>query len=184
MRLMPLIVLAAVALGGCATGPRPLEDAPSSVSLAAARQDPERHLGKPVTWGGSIAAVDNRAEETCLEIVGRDLRESGRPQRTDRSEGRFLACVNRFLDPMVYSQGRQVTVSGTLAAVERRPVGQYPYVFPVVQTDKLHLWQPEPERPRYVEPDPFYSPWPYHPFYHPWYGFPPPWYHPLHHRKN
>jgi outer membrane lipoprotein len=171
-----LALLIALLAAGCASNlPEPIrEPPPQDLALETVRQDPEQYIGQPVRWGGTIAGVDNRADETCLEVVGRELQSSGKPVARDRSEGRFLACVNRFLDPMVYSRDRLVTVAGTVEAVETRPVGEYPYRYPVVQVQNLHLWQPETERPRY-ERDPFFYdpfwPWPY--YRYPWFGPPP-----------
>jgi outer membrane lipoprotein len=172
MRWLSLLLIAS-ALVGCASNlPEPIREPPEEdLALSVVRQQPDRFIGRRVRWGGTIAGIDNRAEETCLEVVGRDLQSSGKPVVQDSSEGRFLACVSRFLDPMIYSSGRLVTVAGTVEAVERRPVGDYPYEYPVVQVQSLHLWQPEPERLRY-EPDPFWYdpfwPWPY--YRHPWFG--------------
>lgn len=181
-----LLLMIALGLAGCASNlPKPIREAPKDdVALVVAQQDPERYFGRNVRWGGSIAGVDNRAEETCLEVVGRSLQSSGKPVEQDSSAGRFLACASRFIDPMVYTVGRLVTVAGRLEATEIRPVGDYPYRYPVVQISALHLWQPEPERVRY-EPDPFYYdpfwPWPYYryPRFGPpplgWYGYPGYW---------
>ena len=47
-----------------------------------------------VRWGGAIASVENRRDETWIEIVER-------PLNTDKSAGRFLARVDGFLDPAV-----------------------------------------------------------------------------------
>jgi outer membrane lipoprotein len=169
--LLPLSI--ALALGGCASNlPEPIREPPADdLALQTVRQDPGKYLGRRVRWGGTIAGVDNRADQTCLEVVGRRLLSSGKPIVQGRSEGRFLACMNRFLDPLVYSSGRLVTVAGAVAAVETRAVGAYPYRYPVVQARNLHLWEPAPERPRY-EPDPFWYdpfwPWPY--YRHPWFG--------------
>lgn len=181
-----LLLAMTLGLAGCASNlPKPIREAPEEdVALSTARQNPGSYMGRQVRWGGVIAGVDNRADETCLEVVGRKLESNGRPATRDGSEGRFLACASRFLDPVIYAAGRLVTVAGTLAAVETRPVGKYPYRYPVVQARTLYLWQPEPER-YYYEPDPFwydpYWPWPYYryPRFGPpplgWYGYPGYW---------
>lgn len=173
-------------LAGCASNlPEPIREPPKQdIPLEAVRQAPEQYIGRQVRWGGTIAGVDNRSNETCLEVVGRELQSSGRPLAEDKSGGRFLACVNRFLDPMIYSKERLVTVAGTVEAVERRPVGDFPYQYPVIQVQSLHLWQPQPEYRGY-DPDPFWYdpfwPWPYYrrPWFGPgpygWYGYPGYW---------
>ena len=45
----------------------------------------------PTSWGGTIASVENRKDETWLEIVARELGSSGRPRETDRSREHHCA---------------------------------------------------------------------------------------------
>jgi outer membrane lipoprotein len=160
-------------LAGCATTvPLSIRTAPpGSPTLAVVRDNPDQYVGGKVRWGGIIAGVENRAKETWLEIVGRPLTNSGRPAPQGRSGGRFLARVGTFLDPAVYAQGKSVTVVGTLQQSVQRPIGQYPYRFPVVRTEMVYLWPPLPEpRPYIYDPfwrDPFwYDPW--YPYHRPW----------------
>lgn len=133
------------------------------------RADAARFQGTQVRWGGVIAGVSNRADDTLLEVVSRPLASGGRPRETDATDGRFLARVPGFLDPAVYAPGREITVSGTVAGLESRQVGDYPYPYVRVNVEQHYLWAVrEPVR------DPYYSPWwydpwyPYHPLYGPW----------------
>ncbi|MHB8454928.1 MAG: Slp family lipoprotein [Acidiferrobacterales bacterium] len=162
-------------LGACATGvPRAIrEPAPGNITIVQARDTGEHLIGRMVRWGGTIAGVDNRAAETWVEIVERPLDGSGQPRKTDRTGGRFLARVSGFLDPAIYAKGRDVTVSGTLLAPVARMIGEYPYTFPVVKTEQIHLWPQVSSSPvpRYYY-DPF---WP-----DPWY----PWRYPSPYRPN
>lgn len=161
-RLLPL-----AALTGCATGPNPFAEdaAPADVpSVAAVRADAERYRGQEVRWGGTIARVMNRPEETCLEVVATDLERGGRPEIEDRSAGRFIGCIDRFLDPAVYAEGRELTVIGTVAGVESGLIDQYRYQYPLVDIQRARLWEPEPvyayRGPPYWN-DPVYGFYPY-----------------------
>ncbi|RFA24798.1 hypothetical protein CAI21_20225 [Alkalilimnicola ehrlichii] len=163
-------------LAGCATTiPDGVRRAPPDApDLRNVRSDPDAYAGAEVRWGGTIAGIDNRATQTCVEVVGRELQRNGRPFEDDRSQGRFMACVDDFLDPEIYQQGRQLTVRGVIEGVETHTVGAYPYRYPVVRVSAYQLWAPEPEpRPHEWGPywDPFWhGPWPYrypHPFYGP-----------------
>jgi outer membrane lipoprotein len=172
---MVRIVVASLALllSACAGNvPQPIVEAPpGNPAVAEVRVEPDRFVGTQVRWGGTIALVDNRKDETLLQLVARDLDRSGRPQTTDRSEGRFIARFDRFIDPAVFSQGRQVTVTGRISGTLELPVGNFPYRFPVVEVDTHYLWQPvEPRERNYYPYDPFwYDPWmyPYRPL-RPW----------------
>lgn len=137
------LLLLVLGFTGCATVPEPLRNAPEqSPSIDAVRADPQAHRGERVRWGGTIAGVENRAERTLIEVVGRPLNPGGRPDKDGTTPGRFLARVEGFLDPAVYKEGRLLTVVGRLDDATVRPVGDYPYRYPVVATDGYYLWPP------------------------------------------
>ena len=136
--------------------------------------DPDAFVGRDVRWGGLVVKVENRAEQTWIEIVRLDLNSFGRPLTSGSSDGRFIASFDRFLDPVVYEVGRLLTVVGRIEGSERRPIGEFEYLFPIVAVEGSYLWQAvEPLPPPYPYPwwyyDPWYPhPWPYHrhPRYH------------------
>jgi outer membrane lipoprotein len=140
---------------------------PAMPGLEAARTNPEAHKGTIVRWGGTIAAVDNRSNETRIEVVARTLNSGGRPLESDRSPGRFIARITGFIDPSIYAKGRDLTVYGKLVGNETGSVGEYPYTYPVVAVEKYQLWQPLPPRnPYYDDPywmNPYYPWWPPYP---------------------
>lgn len=176
MRPTLLLLGLAALLGGCATTvPNAVRTPPApDLSVAQARENTNAHIGKRVRWGGTIARVDNREATTDLEIVARELERNGRPQQSDRSAGRFIARVAGFLDPAVYSEGRQVTVAGTVSEEINGRIGEHKYRYPVVKTDTVYLWEPLRDvaaRRVYHDPfyDPFWSPWRPWPYYYPYY---------------
>lgn len=132
-----------------------------------------------VRWGGTIAAVSNREDVTVLEVVSRPLRSSGRPERGDVTDGRFLARVDEFLDPEIVRRGRDITVTGRVTGTEAGRVGESDYVYAVVEVDDYRYWKPEVRvavPPGYVGPYGYRSAYRYWP-YDPWFDYP---YH--HHR--
>ena len=175
-KLLPLPLLLtciAVLFTGCAGNPpQGLEDslgqAPTPRAVQAA---PDRFLGQNVRWGGEILGLQNHPELTEVEVYARPLMENAEP-RPDGGEGvRFIARVNGFLDPAEYRPGKRLTVRGPLEPALTRPVGEYPYLFPVVRAEVFHLWpvyQP-PQDPYYNDP---WGPW------GPWGGWGPYRYHP------
>lgn len=166
------LCLLLIVLAACATVPQSLSGGLfADVTPASAQSDHD--IGQRVRWGGNIVTVEPAKNETCLEVVSRPLDSSARPQETDRTAGRFIACVRGFYDPAVYAQGREVTIIGTLQSAIVRKVGEYDYRFPRVSADAVHLW-PMRERyerwPPYYYADPFwYGPWPY------WHRYPYWW---------
>jgi len=126
-----------------------------------------------VRWGGTIASVMNRADgSTLLEIVSRPLYSGGRPIHDDRSEGRFLALLDGFLDPEIVTAGRDMTVLGRLTGKTTGKVGESDYAFPVVLISDYRFWKPvvtvSPRHfphwnryPPFGHSDPFRRDWPF-----------------------
>lgn len=154
-------------LVGCATVPPvydPIQDANfQGPTLAAARAQPDAFLQARVRWGGVIARVENRRDETWVEIVEQLLGNQGRPTGADASAGRFLARFSGFLDPAIYAAGRSITVVGPLTGTAPGQVGDYRTTYLVVTVERHRLW-PERRPPEVIYvPDPF------------WYGPGYPW---------
>jgi outer membrane lipoprotein len=160
-------LLAGVVLGlaACATPLPTAVTAPAQgdPGVAAVRLDPSRYLGTAVRWGGTIARVDNRADATEVEVVSRPLEGGGRPREVDRSEGRFIARMPGFLDPAIYASGRALTVAATVEGGVTRPIGEFPYRFPVVRATAWHLWEPLAEPVPRPWPGGFWYPSPFWP---------------------
>lgn len=163
-----LLLATALALSACATQvPEPIREAATvDASIAEVRSNPEQFIGSRVRWGGTIAEVRNLADQTLVQVVARELDDDGEPQVGDRSIGRFVARIDGFLDPAVYTQGRRFTVVGEVAGMRVVEVGEYQYRAPVVEVESYYLWPRETRTARYPRyHDPFwYDPWyPYRP---------------------
>ncbi|HKJ75946.1 MAG TPA: Slp family lipoprotein [Gammaproteobacteria bacterium] len=164
-----IALLMAALLAGCASHiPQSIREAPpGNPTPAEVRAAPERFTGSTVRWGGVVAEVHNRQDDTEVVVVARELSSDGRPYSTNRSDGRFLARIDGFLDPMVYDQGREFTVTGTVAGAERRTIGDYEYRYPVVEAEAYYLWEPWRLHRRYdYSPYDYYDPW--YPGLYPW----------------
>ncbi|MFB9069065.1 Slp family lipoprotein [Pseudofulvimonas gallinarii] len=162
-RLSIAVILSSLSVG-CASVPKPLggEYLPSQprAVVEAGRN------GGPVRWGGSIIAVEPEAERTCIQVLARELGPDARPRLRDPDEGRFVACRAGFYDPEVFTEGREVTVTGIVAAMTTRVVGEYPYTMPEVAADVIYLWPPRVEY-RYEPLPPTWALW----FGPSWYGW-------------
>lgn len=164
----------AAGIAGCATEiPQAVRQSlPEGVSLFEVQSDPASHIGRKVRWGGSIVTLENRTPESWVEVLERPLDSDGRPKEAATSSGRFLAVVDRFLDPAVYAAERELTVVGVVTEFTTRPIGGYQYSYPVVRVDTMYLWERRRVYPREPYPWPYPDPfWPY-----PWYpGCPYPY---------
>ena len=157
-------------LAGCtpAISPQLMDQVDRALDYRAIAADPTGARGKTVLLGGTIVQTVPKPGSTEIEVVQKALDSSGAPRLTDRSEGRFLVVSERFLDPAVYSPGRDVTVAGEVADPQTRRLGEIDYRYPVVHAIELRLWRP-PGPSAYPYPygwpyDGWYRRYPYYPY--------------------
>jgi outer membrane lipoprotein len=164
--LRPITALAALALlAGCATVPQPLEGDYGESFFP--EQATSASVGARVRWGGTVVETRPGEERTCIELLARELDASARPRDTDRGQGRFLACRAEFMDPEIFTNGREVTVVGRLQGFREGSVGEFLYDYPVVDADAVYLW-PERVDPYWYDRGWYYHGWGY-PYYWPYY---------------
>jgi outer membrane lipoprotein len=157
MGRLSLFSLALLLLSACAP-PAPVTEGPFAAVTPLQAREPD-FAGERVRWGGSIISVTPGREETCFEILSRPLSWQARPERTDTTDGRFVACAPGFYDPAGYPTEREVTVTGKIGAPTLLRVGDFDYRAPRIQADTIYLW---PERVAQTAPhyyDPFWDPW-------------------------
>lgn len=167
---LPLLLLVLMLLSGCAhvMSEEARQKADPDLTFERLRQFPEAAIGKYIILGGEIASVKNGKEESALEVVQFPLDRGEFPASDQRSFGRFLAVTKEFLDPLVYEQGKMVTIFGQVKEKRTQKIDETDYTYPVISILELHLWM-EPSmvtNPLYPLPGPYYDPWWY-------YGNPP-----------
>ena len=148
---------------------------PDNPPLPQVRRDTQSFIGRSVRWGGTIVNVENKENETWIELVAKDLGAYGQPHDTDASDGRFIARVTGFLDPAIYSEGRKLTVYGRIEDGVERPIGEKRYSYPLVGAVSVFLWPDDEDR--YYASDPYFfprhlEPYPYYEYYDYYYGYP------------
>ncbi len=171
IRWLFLSALAFIVLGLSSCASRiPVEiqgDLDAAPTVAEVHAQPETFLAQRVRWGGKILAIENKQNTSRLTVVAFPLNSYGRPKNTDQSPGRFIAIVDNFLEPELYSKDREITVTGSLQKSETIKVGDFPYNHPVVQVDNHYLWSVDTDTtPPYYEHHWWHDSW-YNPYY-PW----------------
>lgn len=138
------VLISLVWVAGCAPPfPRELmKKVDPKLSFVQLRNNPERYRGEWVMVGGMIIDVKNTKEGTLIEVLQKPLENNGRPQRTDNTEGRFIASSDQFLDSAVYYAGRDITFIGEVAGLKTLRLGDVEYGYPVITIKDLHLWEP------------------------------------------
>ncbi|WP_425490555.1 Slp family lipoprotein [Brenneria izadpanahii] len=163
-----IFAAAALLLAGCVsvpdaikgTSPTPQDD------LVRVMNAPQLYVGQESRFGGRVVSIRNEADRTRLEIASMPLDGAARPRLDSPSEGRFIAYVNRFLDPVDF-RNRLVTVVGPITGTEQGAIGDRPYRYVVVDVRGYQRWN---VAQRVVNP---YGPGPWG--WHGRYGWGPGW---------
>ena len=112
------------------------KDLPFQVVL----RTPDNFKGKTILLGGNIIETTPLPGKTRIMVLQYPLGFRNKPSVDAVSEGRFIVDATGFLDPAIYSAGRQVTVAGILAGKDIHPLGEINYVYPLVASRELYLW--------------------------------------------
>ena len=133
--------LLALMLAACAPAPI-YPNVPNAVIAVPAQvaQSPERYTGNAVIWGGRIVQVSNFADHSEIELLAYPLDSSQRPKANDSGNGRFIAVMPGYVEPLDYPPGSLMTVSGKLNGSRAGKVGEADYVFPLVGVAQSHVW--------------------------------------------
>ncbi len=148
---------------------QPIEGAPA---IGEVRDKADVYIAQRVRWGGVILDTENKPDNSSLTIVAFPLNDDGEPQVSDHSSGRFIAIVDEFLEPLVFSREREITVIGKLLETQTLDVGEFAYDYPMIEVEHYYIWP--------VKEDPVYDDYPPYWWYDPWYPY--PYYHYPHHR--
>lgn len=136
---IPVLLLASLLLGGCATR-FDIGAAEDRITPQQAANDIKLARDKAIAWGGTIVASKNLANQTQLEVLSYPLDKNGRPDREAKAGGRFIALHPGYLELATYAVGRVVTMTGTVTETRAGTVGEAPYVYPVMAIKTLFLW--------------------------------------------
>ncbi|MCJ7546934.1 MAG: Slp family lipoprotein [Deltaproteobacteria bacterium] len=147
-----LTMAAMLLLVGCAhvISKQVLTEVDRNATFAQVVNAPDAYVGKTVLFGGDIIETKNLPDKTVIAVLQRPLSRRGQPAGGDVSEGRFIIQTPGFLDPAIYSPGRQVTVAGKVLGKEVYPMGEIKYAYPLIEKRELFLWPVA--RPASAEP--------------------------------
>ncbi|WP_145481966.1 Slp family lipoprotein [Yersinia rohdei] len=150
--------LGVLLLSGCVTIPLAIQGttATPQQNLNLVRTAPQAFIGQEARFGGSVVNVTNEPHRTRLEIVSVPLDSGARPILGDPSQGRVIAYVNGFLEPVDF-RGHLITVVGPIVGVEAGKIGKTPYNFVVINATGYKRWHLEQQ----VLLPPTMGPWGY-----------------------
>ncbi|NVJ66993.1 MAG: Slp family lipoprotein [Gammaproteobacteria bacterium] len=183
MAKLSLAAMGSLMLAACSTTPESLNFEEQNTSFMRVAQAPEAFVGSQVRWGGIVARVENLEQDTLVEIVNLPLDSRARPVANQDTAGRFIARVQGFIDPLIYKQGKEITVVGVLNEPMPGRIGQHEVNFPVVDSTGHHLWeqrQPRVHVTTFSTWDPFWFGHVGYRWRYPYYGYPRYNYCPIH----
>lgn len=176
LRFLFLFAVMAIA-SGCSVIPDDISvaDDTNLVSYNRAVTGGDGVIGQTARWGGIIVEVENKPQQTFVEIVNFPLNHYGKPNANEETIGRFKVKMDGFVDPINFEKGRLITFVGEVQKPIAGMVGEQPYMYPLIMGDNFHLWRENSVN--YIHPLFFdyrmgwYSPFyygAYRPFYSPW----------------
>ncbi|MBI5026797.1 MAG: Slp/YeaY family lipoprotein [Nitrospirae bacterium] len=173
MKIILIIIVVLLLFSGCAhvVSDEALKMVDTEISFKELLRDPEAYRGRVVLLGGVIIQTKNTKEGTIIVVLQKALDRWGRPIEEDVSAGRFLILYPGYLDPFIYSDGKEITVVGEVSGKKTMPLGEIEYVYPVISPKEMYL-----RKPFYRELYP-YPPYWYDPYWYP-YRYGPYWYSP------
>ena len=140
-----LIVLGLVL--SCASSPNfTTTEVDKSLTPKSVVAEPVISHGKIALWGGTILDTRNLKNSTQIEVLAYPLNSSQRPLLENKPLGRFIILHSDYLEPANYTQGRLLTVLGSISDSQNGKIGEVQYTYPVIITQQLHLWPLKDER--------------------------------------
>lgn len=140
------LVIAALSLTSCATAPvLNTTGAVQDINPSEVAANLEAYQRQSVVWGGVIISNKSLAKGTMLEVLAYPLSNNLEPKIYSRPMGRFIVQAGTFLEPIDYSQGREVTVVGRITKTTTGMIGEAEYTYPIIHLKQIHLWPREKE---------------------------------------
>lgn len=157
----------------------------STVSFADLKNSPSEYIGRTVMIGGTVIKGKRTQAGTELEVLQRPIeKEGGLTEDRLKSEGRFLAVQETFLDPASLPEGTPITVIGVVKGETTRQLDESDYTYPILEIKHIIDWNSiAAQRPRGRMPYSYYgayyppygwngfSPYPYGSFWGPFGGY-------------
>ena len=156
----------------------------TSVAFADLHTAPGNYVGRVIMAGGVVIRAKRTKDRTEIEVLQLPI-EGGAPSTTERlrSEGRFLAVREEFLDPARVPPGTPITVIGVVSGSTTRPLDETEYTYPVLDIKHLIDWSTVASQRSGGGAAAYYGPY-YSPFgywggpygYYPYFGRPYPFF--------
>lgn len=130
-----------LALSACSGLPRVMRDSPYiEVQLSSVVKNIAAYKEMPFRWGGTIINIKNTEKSSQAQILFYPLNRYGRPRTDRKTEGRFAITSTQFLDPAIYKEGAEITITGILFDEIKQKIGEKTLTLPLISVEQIHLW--------------------------------------------
>ncbi|MBC7839556.1 MAG: Slp family lipoprotein [Nitrospiraceae bacterium] len=112
-----------------------------TVSFQDVLVSPESYKGRVLVLGGEVLNAKRLHDSTQIELLQLPLEEGEEPSLDrQRSQGRFLALQQEFLDPATVVKGTRVTIVGEVSGAKTDRLDDVEYRYPTLIVKHLHVW--------------------------------------------
>lgn len=139
-KLLCIILLLSITCCAPVISKQVREQARRDLTFKEVVSDPERYKGELIILSGIIIEAKNTKEGTLFEVLQTPADYRGEPEDFDKSQGRFLALNEGYLDPSVYTKGREVTIAGRIEGKRVQAFGKIEYTYPFISIKEIYLW--------------------------------------------
>jgi len=143
--------------------------------LSEIKQAPDSYKGRLFIFGGIIVKTETTKEGSLIEAIFVPVNSLGYLKSYTTSGGRFLALYKsrEILDPLIFSQKREISLAGEFMEIRKGKIGEMDYDYPLFEIKEIHLWEEVKERDYYYYYMPPPAPYWYyrHGPYDPWWGY-------------
>lgn len=153
-----------------------MENALMNVPISTIKQQPLTYRDRLFILGGLIVSTKIIEKGSMIEAINIPVDSLGYLKERKYANGRFLALLPHdkgLLDPMIYKQGRYVTIAGRFVELQKGKIDELQYEYPLFEIVDIYLWE---EKKEYIIVPSYYYPYSYPLWYDPWRYYPyPPW---------
>ncbi len=141
-----LIALLTLLLSACASTPRlPVDGVnltlqPADIVRATEQNRLQDTIHDNIMWGGLIVENRSLATHTQLEVLAYPLNTDQMPDTSVLPLGRFLADYQGFLEPLEFSAGRLLTLTGQITGSQQAQIQAAIQIYPTVRVQHIQLW--------------------------------------------
>jgi outer membrane lipoprotein len=113
----------------------------AGVSFPQLVEDPSTHKGQIVKVGGVVLSAKRLVDRTEVMVLQIPLDNDSVPKwNRTKSQGRFIATQQTFLDPATLPEGTRLTIIGEVTGQATVQVDAEEKVYPVLAIQALNVW--------------------------------------------